>query len=132
VIFPVNLISLELAPTDTTNSPVGTTHVCLAESQYDRSLRLNLNVAVPLFPASKFCFVKPLSCLGAAVGALAGKLIYSCDTSAPVTPPLFVIFAVTVATVSKRSMEPPTPFVVEAGPAVGFPSTVMSEYVKFV
>jgi hypothetical protein len=58
--------------------------------------------------------------------------MYSCETSAPVTLPLLVIFAVTVATVSKRSMEPPTPFVDEAGPAVGFPSTVISEYVKFV
>jgi hypothetical protein len=38
-----------------------------------------------------------------------------------------VIFAVTVATVSQRSAGPPGPFVPVAGPALGLPSTVMSE-----
>lgn len=70
VIFPVNLTSLELAPTYTVNSPLGTTH--LPPSQTLKSLLLNLNVATPLAPASNFSLLNPRSCFGGVDGADAG------------------------------------------------------------
>lgn len=129
VIFPVNLTSLELLPTYTLNSPLGTTH--FAPSQTLRSLLLNLNVAVELAPTARLILLNPRSCFGGAL-ALAGYPMYSCGTSAPATPPELVIFAVMVETVSKRSTGPPGPLVPVAGPAVGAPVTVRASYVKFV
>lgn len=118
MIFPVNLTSLELLPTYTLNSPLGTTH--FAPSQTLRSLLLNLNVAVLLAPTARLILLNPRSCFGGAF-ALAGYPRYNCGTSAPATPPELVIFAVTVDTVSKRSAGPPGALDPVAGPGVGAP-----------
>jgi hypothetical protein len=77
-----------------------------------------LNVAVPLAPAASNCLAKPRSCFGGTAGADAGSVRYNCATSAPVTPPLLVMVAVTVATVSHRSAAPPGIVAPVAGPAV--------------
>jgi hypothetical protein len=65
-------------------------------------------------------------------GAEAGSVRYSCATSAPVTPPLLAMVAVTVATVSHRSAAPPGTVAPVAGPAVAVLEAVRPESVKFV
>lgn len=60
-------------------------------------------------PAVRETFWKPRSCFGGEAGALDGRPMYSWATSAPVTVPLFVTLAVTVATVSNRPVAPPGP-----------------------
>jgi len=77
-----------------------------------------VKVAVPLAPGARDSLAKPRSCLGGVAGADAGKVTYNCATSAPVTPPLLVMVAVTVPTVSHRSAAPPGTVAPVAGPAV--------------
>ncbi len=74
-------------------------------------------MAVPLFPAASDSLAKPRSCLGGVAGAEEGSVRYNCATSAPVTLPLLVMVAVTVATVSHRSAAPPGIVAPVAGPA---------------
>jgi hypothetical protein len=70
---------------------------------------------VPLAPTAKLNFVKPLSCFGGLVGAVDGRPIYNCGTSAAVTEPLFVMTQVIVATISNKPACPPgTIFVLPA------------------
>ena len=60
--------------------------------------------------------MKPRSCFGGAAGAPDGNVRYSWETSAPLTEPLLVIVAVTVATCSNRSLRPPDATGPVAGP----------------
>ena len=73
---------------------------------------------MPLALAVRLSLANPLNCFGAVAGADDGSPIYSCGTSAPVTLPLFVMDAVTVATVVYRSLAPPGALVLEAGSEV--------------
>jgi hypothetical protein len=66
-----------------------------------------LKVTVLEAPGAIETFWKPRSCFGGEAGADDGRPMYSWATSAPVTVPLFVTFAVTVATVSYRPEAPP-------------------------
>lgn len=77
-----------------------------------------MKVATPDAPGSSLSLANPRSCLGGVEGAADGSVMYSCATSAPSTSPLFVMDAVTVATVSQRSAAPPGMVSPEAGPAV--------------
>ena len=86
-----------------------------------------MKVAVPLAPGASDSLANPRSCLGGVAGADAGKVRYSCATSAPVTLPLLVMVAVTVTTVSHRSAAPPGTVAPVAGPEVAVVEAVRPE-----
>jgi hypothetical protein len=72
-ILPVNLISLELAPTPTVNVPFGTVHAFPVVSQYDRSFLLSVKLTVALPPALMLTFSNPRSCRTGEAGAEEGN-----------------------------------------------------------
>ena len=76
-IVPVNLISLELAPTLTAILPFGRVHAFPAVSQYARSFILNTKLTVTLPPALVLTFSNPLNCFTGLLGAELGNPIYS-------------------------------------------------------
>lgn len=89
------LMSQELAPTITSNSPVDTTNLCERTSHMLISRGISVSVTSSDAPGARFAvLLNPFSCFGGSP-ASAGNRKYSCGVSLPATEPAFVTENVT-------------------------------------